>query len=140
MFGPDVILPEQLGSWRPTDVSPERALMLAILEDAIGCFQKYCRATRARPRRLARDAEHWICLHDWTSPCSFNRVCDALDLDPERIRSALLRMKTERFTAEEHPRSDPVAPGLVRLVRSKVHTKRPSRPNGHHQRDSIGHR
>ena len=122
---PDVVLPEQLGGpWGPSEFSAERALMLAILEDAISCFQKHFCATPTHLRRLAREAEHWIRLRDWTWPCSFDRVCEALDLDPERMRSSLLRMKTEWLTAEQYPQPDPMAPGLVRLVRSNVRAKR----------------
>ena len=40
-----------------SDFSPEKALMLAILEDAIRCFQEYFRTTRARPRMLSRQAD-----------------------------------------------------------------------------------
>lgn len=116
ILGPDVVLPEQLEEpWRPADGSPERALMLAILEDAIGCFQKYSHSTHTRPRRLARDAEQWIRLNDWSWPCSFNSVCDALGLDPEHMRSALLRMKPDPPTAEQHPQPDVVAPDLDKV-------------------------
>ena len=61
-FGPDVILPEQFydGQRGMDYVSGERALMLAVLEDGIRCFQEHLRNPRVRPRLLARQAERWI--------------------------------------------------------------------------------
>jgi hypothetical protein len=124
----DVLLTEQLrGPWRPSDTSPERALMLAILEDAIGCLQKFIHATGARPRRLAREAEQWIRRRDRTWPCSFDRVCDALDLDPERLRSALLNMQAEQSQEARLSGTDSVVQGPVRLVGPAVRAKRPCR-------------
>lgn len=106
ILGPDVILPQQFfeGPRGDSDFSPEKALMLAILEDAIRCFQEYFRTTRARPRMLSRQAERWIRTRDWNWPFSFNNVCDALGIDPDCMRDALLRMKYERLMAEQSPR------------------------------------
>src|SRR6187397_2447950 len=83
LLGPDVILPQQFfdGPRGDSDFSPEKALMLAVLEDAIRCFQEYFRTTRARPRMLSRQAERWIRTRDWNWPFSFNNVCDSIGID-----------------------------------------------------------
>ncbi len=123
LLGPDVILPQQFfdGPRGDSDFSPEKALMLAILEDAIRCFQEYFRTTRARPRMLSRQAERWIRTRDWNWPFSFNNVCDALGIDPDCMRDALLRMKYEHLMAEQSPRGRTARP--ARLVRLNARAK-----------------
>ena len=96
LLGPDVILPQQFfdGPRCDSDFSPEKALMLAILEDAIRCFQEYFRTTRARPRMLSRQAERWIRTRDWNWPFSFNNVCESLSLNPDSLRVELLNPRS----------------------------------------------
>ena len=124
VLGPDVILPQQFfdGPRRDSDFSPEKALMLAVLEDAIRCFQEYFRTTRARPRMLSRQAERWIRTRDWNWPFSFNNVCDSLGIDPDCMRDTLLRMKYERLMDEQRPRAS-TAPRPARSVRLSARAK-----------------
>ena len=65
--------------------SGERALMLAILEDAIRCLE--------HRGALSDEAEAWILSNadDW--PCTFVNVCTALDLDPIALRAGLLAVR-----------------------------------------------
>ena len=124
VLGPDVILPQQFfdGPRRDSDFSPEKALMLAVLEDAIRCFQEYFRTTRARPRMLSRQAERWIRTRDWNWPFSFNNVCDSLGIDPDCMRDTLLRMKYDRIMDE--PRQRSAAPARpARIVRLSARAK-----------------
>lgn len=67
--------------------------MLAILEDAIACFQKYVLARDARGKTLFRDAEEWILEEgsDWIF--SFENICEVLGLDPKYLRQGLVRWK-----------------------------------------------
>ena len=125
VLGPDVILPQQFfdGPRRDSDFSPEKALMLAVLEDAIRCFQEYFRTTRARPRMLSRQAERWIRTRDWNWPFSFNNVCDALGIDPDCMRDTLLRMKYERLMTETRPRASTMSPRPARIVRLSARAK-----------------
>ena len=125
VLGPDVILPQQFfdGPRRDSDFSPEKALMLAVLEDAIRCFQEYFRTTRARPRMLSRQAERWIRTRDWNWPFSFNNVCESLGIDPECMRDTLLRMKYDRIMGEPRPRSTGSAPRPARIVRLSARAK-----------------
>ena len=126
ILGPDVILPQQFfdGPRGDSDFSSEKALMLAILEDAIRCFQEYFRTTRARPRMLSRQAERWIRTRDWNWPFSFNNVCDALGIDPDCMRDALLRMKYEHLMGEQRgPRATQTTPRPARIVRLSARAK-----------------
>lgn len=67
--------------------------MLAVLDNAIECFQKYAGATDGKGTRLFLKVEEWILdrISDW--PYSFERICEALRLDPDYIRRGLLRKK-----------------------------------------------
>lgn len=72
------------------DRTPERALMLAVLEDAVACYAGRLKAPRENPKILRRQAAFWLSCEDWDSPFSFNNVCEALALDPEAIRERIL--------------------------------------------------
>ncbi|TFH20628.1 MAG: hypothetical protein E4H03_11935 [Myxococcales bacterium] len=69
---------------------PELALMRAVLEDGVMCYLGRARRRRIDPRILRREAAHWIQVHDWESPFSFNNVCEALGLDHESTRTRIL--------------------------------------------------
>ena len=88
--GPDVILPEQhFDSSGLEEVAGERALMLAVLEDGIRCYQEHLHSPRVRARLLARQSERWIRSDDWEWPYSFNNICDSLSIEPEALRRKL---------------------------------------------------
>jgi len=72
------------------DWTPERQMMLAILEDAVACFRKTLKRPRQNPDILARQAEFWIRLDEWNSPFSFNNICEALNMDPASTRELIL--------------------------------------------------
>lgn len=74
-----------------------RALMLAVLEDAIACFE----STKAN---LIQEAEEWINSND-DGIFSFNNVCETLGLDPEALRKGLKRWKAKQIGAPLEERS-----------------------------------
>jgi len=84
LFAPDIVLPEQFfeGARRDSYISGEKALMLAVLEDGIRCFQEHLRNPRSNPRLLSREAEDWIRAVDYDWPFSFNNVCETLGISP----------------------------------------------------------
>jgi len=114
-FGPDVILPEQFYDQRNglEQAAGEKALMLAVLEDGIRCFQEHLKNPRVRPRLLARQAEKWIRSADWDWPFSFNNVCESLSLNPECLRNRLLM---PRATGELAPKPRPSSHRVYRLT------------------------
>ena len=122
LFEPDFVLPEQVVAGHRDDsyLCGEKALMLAVLEDGIRCFQEHFRNPRYNPRLLAQEAESWIREDDWDWPFSFNSVCDTLGLDPEALRTALFRWKNKRLAAlERHDESVP-----QKMYRLHLRTKR----------------
>jgi hypothetical protein len=114
-FGPDVILPEQFYDRQNgmEQISGEKALMLAVLEDGIRCFQEHLKNPRVRPRLLARQAEKWIRSADWDWPFSFNNVCDSLALNPDCLRTRLL---APRESGEPAPKPRPSSHRVYRLT------------------------
>src|SRR5262249_8835389 len=68
----------------------ERALMLAVLEDAVHCLAGELGPSSERPT-LAAEARAWFMTSDPRWPFSFVNICDALGLDADRVRRQLLR-------------------------------------------------
>jgi len=78
---------------------------LAVLEDAITCFQVYFAARDKQKTRLFREAEEWILLQeksDWLF--SFDNVCETLGLNPGYIREGLLRWRHFRLRERDRVR------------------------------------
>jgi hypothetical protein len=69
--------------------------MRAVLQDAILCYLGRAKRRRVDARILAREAEHWIRIHDWDAPFSFNNVCDALGLCHESTRRTILSWREQ---------------------------------------------
>ncbi len=80
------------GRSRGTTDNALRGLMLAVLEDAIDCFQShFLKPSRTNETRF-RDAEDWI-MSDQDALFSFNTVCEGLGIDSGWLRARLLRWK-----------------------------------------------
>ena len=61
----------------------ELRLMAAVLEDAIHVLRK-------RPRsRAGREAREWLHSDDRNWPFAYERICEALDLDPNQVRNRI---------------------------------------------------
>jgi hypothetical protein len=73
--------------WTAENLGRERALRAAVLIDAIRCLVGPA-AMRDRPTR--QSAQRWIRSRDSKGAFSFSNVCDALGLDPSRLRRSLL--------------------------------------------------
>jgi len=68
----------------------ERRLMIAVLAHALrSLFSDAVRPGRGAARRLRQDLR-WLVSDDRTDPFSFERICEALDVDADRIRSHVL--------------------------------------------------
>ncbi len=89
-----VVLPEQFHTARDqTPEGGEIALMRAVLEEAIACFQKQCLKSGRRAQRLANEAEEWIFSDEESWPFSFVNICAVLRLEPDYIRLKLKRWR-----------------------------------------------
>lgn len=76
---------------------PEKRLMLAILEDAVQCFQDNVLARNGTSKNLFDAAEEWILESgdDWIF--SFENICEVFGFNPHYIRQGLIRWKEEKL-------------------------------------------
>jgi hypothetical protein len=70
---------------------------MAVLDEAIVCFQKHLFARESRGKRLFQEAEEWILEGNSEWIFSFENICDVLELDPRYVRQGLLRWKEKRL-------------------------------------------
>lgn len=91
LFQPDSLLPEQfLDTFRrKLQLEPEKKLMLAILEDAIACYQKYLFARDSKGKVLFDEAAQWVDDRVGGGVFAFDSVCESLGLNPEYVRRGL---------------------------------------------------
>jgi hypothetical protein len=105
LFQPDPVLPAQyLETCQGRTPSPEKRLMLAVLEDAIMCFKKYAPAQGAKENRLFCEAEDWILEKNSKWFFSFENICAAFELDPNYIRRGLTQGKEKLRSQSLEPR------------------------------------
>lgn len=117
---------EDLDLWTAESIARQRALRAAVLIDAIRCLVG---AARMRERRARQSALRWILSRDAKAPFSFSNVCEALSLDPSRLRRSLLEPP---FGADGVPTSRlRMEPGKGRMMQrnNRVERKRLCRLN-----------
>jgi hypothetical protein len=78
----------------------ERALMCAVLEDAIRCLMGQGYPGHSRGLLAAR-ARAWVAARDHRWPFSFECICDALGIEPSALRRHLLRDRWELIATRE---------------------------------------
>ena len=110
---PEVVLPGQFyATVRSRRAGErERLLMLAVLEDAIVCYQRYSRARGPGARHLFEEAQEWLASRDRSVLFSFESICDTLEISPEFVRRRLREW-------EEHQGTPPAA--LARRAQCKA--------------------
>ncbi|MEX0804088.1 MAG: hypothetical protein WD688_12350 [Candidatus Binatia bacterium] len=92
---PDTTICEDFISTRCNKtLSPEKKLMVAVMQDAISYLKKPDRARseegKAEAARLRAEALRWILNEDERYLFSFNNICEELGMDPARTRKALI--------------------------------------------------
>ncbi|HXG52434.1 MAG TPA: hypothetical protein VNN77_13645 [candidate division Zixibacteria bacterium] len=92
-------------------LEPEKALLHAILKDAIDAYLKCSSARdRAGKERFA-EAERWIMDTSDTWIFSFQNVCELLGLDPGYIRRGLRELKEKPLEKRKRRRKWAEGPG-----------------------------
>jgi hypothetical protein len=116
--GGDTLIAQQYADTfrRSEHLEPEKALLTAILDDAVHEYRKYLRKRDANGKKRFREAEDWI-MHgsnDWI--LSFDNVCDFLGLNAENVRLRLGETKDKR--AKEKPEKGNGLPGKAKAHRA----------------------
>ncbi len=95
LFQPDTLLPDQyLDTFRrKMHLEPEKKLLLAILEDAVACYQKYLFAHDSKGKALFHEAEEWVEHPSAEGVFSFDSVCESLGLNPDYVRRGISEWK-----------------------------------------------
>ena len=91
LFEPDVLLPAQFFAAfrREGGLERERLLMLAVLEDAVDCYQKYAHTRDPRSRQMFEESREWVTSSDRTWLFSFENICDTLEISADYVRRGL---------------------------------------------------
>lgn len=100
---PDLTLPEQYYMRHQGDdgMGPERALMYAVLKDAIRSFYKNVGATRRKYKKVLLEAETWLSEDSWDYPFSFFVICETLGIDAICLRSRLFSWRDAELRRRE---------------------------------------
>lgn len=95
LLQPDTVLPSQYYAAlrRKGAHEPERRLVIAVLQDAVDCYQKHLHARDRKARQLFLDAQDWIASEDRSWPFSFENVCDLLQINADYLRVGLKAWK-----------------------------------------------
>lgn len=117
-FEPDILAPQQfLTSYRRrVPVEPEKALMFAVLAEAVDTYQRFAFSQSPRGRALFREAEAWFWDEDEDCPFSFRSICGVFSLDAAFLRRGLLQ-----WTAKRRHASAPRKRIRIRLGRRRSH-------------------
>jgi hypothetical protein len=126
LLQPDTLLPSQYFAAlkRKGAHEPERRLAVAILQDAVDCFQKHLRARDRKARQLFVDAETWIGSEDRSWPFSFENICDLLQINAEYLRSGLAAWKEQQIHERARAKVVPLKPLLSGTVESERHLQK----------------
>jgi hypothetical protein len=75
----------------------EERLMLAVLQDAVECFQENVLSRQPWEKKLFQEAENWVLAKNTDWLFSFENICETLQLHPDYIRHGLLVWKEAKL-------------------------------------------
>jgi hypothetical protein len=108
LFEPDALLPAQFyAAFRGgSAVRGEKRLMLAVLQDALDCYQKYAFAKDGHGRQLFDDASEWISSEDRDWYFSFENICETLEINPAYLRRGVQQWRQHALLSGRPPLHD----------------------------------
>lgn len=113
LFASDALLPEQYYDTHSKALEPERRLMLALLVDAVRCYQTGVTAPGGSHTRLFLEAERWLFTARRDAAFAFEDICDVLEIDPGYFRRGLRHWRARRL-ANQAPRLVRRSPVILR--------------------------
>lgn len=104
LFEPDALLPAQFyAAFRGgSAVRGEKRLMLAVLQDALECFQKYALSKDIHGHQLFAEAEEWIACEDRSWYFSFENICETLEINPAYLRQGVQAWRKHALNFAHH--------------------------------------
>lgn len=128
IFVPDIVTPEQFYDCRRDDstLTPVKRLMMAVLEDALRCFQNNATATSGPRKRLFAEAEQWLCNDSSDGLFSFTTVCETLGIEPRFLRAGLRQWRMQQLAGDSARRLARRSP-VVRSGKISAPSRRASR-------------
>lgn len=128
IFVPDVLTPGQYYDSRRDDsaMAPVKRLMMAVLEDALRCFQNNADAKSGPRKRLFVEAEQWLCGSGGDGPFSFDTICETLGIEPQFLRAGLRQWRNQQLAGVGTRRLARRSP-VVRSGRISATTRRNNR-------------
>jgi hypothetical protein len=122
VFVPDLLTPTQFFDSKRRDSSddPLKRLMMAILQDAIRCYQDGSNTGSAIKRKKYLEVKEWFADEFGNGPFSFAVVCEALGLVPEYLRFGLAQWQHRgKLRLGRRPPVLGVVPSLIGTARQK---------------------
>ena len=118
LFEPDALLPAQFyAAFRGgSAVRGEKKLMLAVLQDALDCYQKYAFAKDGAGLQLFSDAYSWISCDDRNWYFSFENICETLEISPEYLRDGVERWRRQASVPGCEPEKSNSADNASQMV------------------------
>jgi hypothetical protein len=112
LLQPDTLLPSQYFSSlkRKGTHEAERRLAVAVLQDAVDCYQKHLFARDRKAHQLFVDAEQWIGSEDRSWPFSFENICDLLQINAPYLRHGLFLWKEQQLRETSRGKIVPIKP------------------------------
>jgi len=102
LWAPDTLTPAQYNPAPAT--GPYQRLLLAILEDAIRCYQSNFAVRNGSRRILFRETEEWLFDSDGTAFLSCPMVCESLGVNSVQLRRYLREWQLRMKAGHDAPR------------------------------------
>jgi hypothetical protein len=113
IFEQDIVSTADVFGERSGPLTPERSLMLAVLEEAARCFLNYGTA-QGKQRVLYDEARDWFASSDHTRLYDFENICHVLGIEPDYLRRRLIEVRDRRQAAAPRVRPDRAASAAAR--------------------------
>jgi len=98
-------------------ISPEKRLILAVLDDAVQSFIAGIRPRNGKEQRRFEEAQSWIMEPEVGWVFSFESICNQLGLDPDYLRSGLEKLRVEANNGRPF---GPASGNRLRQVRTSI--------------------
>jgi hypothetical protein len=122
LFEPDILTGPRFfqAHGKENMADPERALLLAVLSEAIETFRKFAFSKSARGQVLFRQAAEWLWDKDPDYFFSCENICEVMGLDPCYLRRGLLRWAEQTREATRRCNVDKIH--FARISRTRHRT------------------